>query len=402
MSVHRDRDSWRVRWREHGRARSRTFTLKRDAEAFDREVKRRAQLGPLAVAQLTTAGPTLGEWIAEQWAPEHGATLARRTRELYARSYALHVAPWLDDVPLRELTVGRLRAWQAERIKAGVSASTLHNCRTLLSGVLRHAAEAEVVAANPILLVRPPRAAHREEVVPLAPATVERIRSILASPMPTPVPEGKRSDGRRRAYDMPDRRDPATRQRDAALVALLAYAGLRPQEAAALRWSDVRERTILVQRAAEEDGTPKPTKGRKSRSVRLLAPLAADLREWRLAAGRPPDKALVFAREDGQAWTKQDWGNWRSRAWRSACERADLEPVPRPYDLRHSFASLLLAEGRTVHYVAAQLGHGPDMTLGTYGHVVAEFEDAPRVDPETEIGKARGEACSARVPRVAS
>jgi len=37
--------------------------------------------------------------------------------------------------------------------------------------------------------------------------------------------------------------------------------------------------------------------------------------------------------------------------------RAGLVPVPRPYDLRHSFASLLLAEGRTVHYVATQLGH---------------------------------------------
>ena len=28
----------------------------------------------------------------------------------------------------------------------------------------------------------------------------------------------------------------------------------------------------------------------------------------------------------------------------------------RPYDLRHTFASLLLAEGRTLHYVAAQIG----------------------------------------------
>jgi site-specific recombinase XerD len=49
----------------------------------------------------------------------------------------------------------------------------------------------------------------------------------------------------------------------------------------------------------------------------------------------------------------------------------------RPYDLRHSFASLLLHEGRYVIYVARQLGHGADLTLRTYGHVIEELEDSP-------------------------
>jgi site-specific recombinase XerD len=46
---------------------------------------------------------------------------------------------------------------------------------------------------------------------------------------------------------------------------------------------------------------------------------------------------------------------------------------------RHSFASLLLAEGRTVHYVAAQLGHSPALTLSTYGHLIAEYEDVAEI-----------------------
>ena len=51
MSVERDRHGkgWIARWREQGRQRSRKFALKGDAEAFEREVKRRRQLGPLAV-----------------------------------------------------------------------------------------------------------------------------------------------------------------------------------------------------------------------------------------------------------------------------------------------------------------------------------------------------------------
>jgi hypothetical protein len=42
---------WRVRWREGGVQRSRDFTRKRDAEAFDLEVRRRAQVGDLGMLE---------------------------------------------------------------------------------------------------------------------------------------------------------------------------------------------------------------------------------------------------------------------------------------------------------------------------------------------------------------
>lgn len=68
---------------------------------------------------------------------------------------------------------------------------------------------------------------------------------------------------------------------------------------------------------------------------------------------------------------------------------AGLDAAPHPYDLRHSLASLLLAEGRTVHYVAAQLGHSPALTLSTYGHLIAEYADAGPINAEEEIATAR-------------
>ena len=48
---------------------------------------------------------------------------------------------------------------------------------------------------------------------------------------------------------------------------------------------------------------------------------------------------------------------WRGRTFAPALEAAGLQRRARPYDLRHSFASLLLHEGRSVIYVARQLGH---------------------------------------------
>lgn len=75
----------------------------------------------------------------------------------------------------------------------------------------------------------------------------------------------------------------------------------------------------------------------------------------------------------------------------------DDEPhTLRPYDLRHTFASLLLAEGRSLHYVADQLGHGAEQTARTYGHVIAEYRDRPTIDAEGEIRAARGAAVGVR------
>ena len=189
MSVHPTtrtdgRRAYEVRWREHGRNRSRTFSLRKDAHAWDREVSRRRQLGSLALQQLTSrGGPTLGEWISERWAPEHGVTLEQSTRERYANAYAVHIGPWLDEVPLNQVTVAVLRGWQAALIKDGVSPGTIHKCRTFLSSVLRHAAESEAIPGNPLSLVRAPKARPKDAVVPLSPITVERDPEVAVDPL---------------------------------------------------------------------------------------------------------------------------------------------------------------------------------------------------------------------------
>jgi integrase len=74
-------------------------------------------------------------------------------------------------------------------------------------------------------------------------------------------------------------------------------------------------------------------------------------------------------------------------------QAAGLERA-RPYDLRHSFASLLLHEGRSVIYVARQLGHDARLTLTRYGHVIDELEDTPHIGAEAAISRARSEAGS--------
>lgn len=101
---------------------------------------------------------------------------------------------------------------------------------------------------------------------------------------------------------------------DATLLVLLAYSGLRPEEARALRWSDVGERTVRVERAAA-GAAVKTTKTGGPRAVRLLEPLADDLRRWKLTAS-PSKSDFVFPSARGEVWTDYDWRNWRKRVFK--------------------------------------------------------------------------------------
>jgi integrase len=372
MSVHRvDRGAgsvvWRVRWREGGRgshARTRTFERKADAVAYEDELRRRRRLGELGL--MPGSQETLDEYVCQTWAQTHAVTLAPKTAKHYASLYDVHIAPHLGQHKLAELTPEMIARWQAERIASGAGRVAVLHALSLLGSILQRAVEGERIARNPARIVRKIKRAARREVRPLAPATIEALRS-------------------------------ASRERDAALISVLAYAGLRPQEALGLCWGHLRDRTVLVERAVSL-GELKDTKTRGHRTVRLLAPLQEDLRAWRSCCAQPGDSALVFPGPGGRLWTKTDWDNWRRRAFDRACQSIGLQGA-RPYDLRHSFASLLLHEGRSVMYVARQLGHDARLTLSTYGHVIDELDDSPQIPAEDAIRAARAGSCVTGVSR---
>lgn len=116
--------------------------------------------------------------------------------------------------------------------------------------------------------------------------------------------------------------------------------------------------------------------------------------EW-LPVGRKIRSSCFRAR--GASLGRRPHISRGARALARAAEAAGLAHA-RPYDLRHSFASLLLHEGRSVIYVARQLGHDARLTLSRYGHVIDELEDMPLIGAETAIADARLARRSPRVP----
>src|SRR4051794_6267576 len=214
---------------------------------------------------------------------------------------------------------------------------------------------------NAVKATRKPPKPHKPAVQAISPSLVEVMRT------------GLLSDGR---------------LRDATLLVLLAYAGLRPQEALALEWRHVRKRTLLVERAVS-DGKLKTLKNRRQpRAVELLGPLREDLEAWRDACPAAPSTP-IFPSHAGDFWRGTDWRNWRKRAYRPAALAVGIDGA-RPYALRHAFASLLIHEGRlSIVEIAEQLGHSPTVCLNTYAHVIAELRGAEKVDAEEQILLAR-------------
>jgi integrase len=111
----------------------------------------------------------------------------------------LHVLPHLGDHELRQVTPEAVANLRADLDASSVGPATVRRALFVLQSVMRLAAVQGKVAANPVRVVGKPRQPRRL-VRPITPEAVERIRAGLS-------------------------------HRDATLVSILAYAGLRPGEA---------------------------------------------------------------------------------------------------------------------------------------------------------------------------
>jgi len=145
---------------------------------------------------------------------------------------------------------------------------------------------------------------------------------------------------------------------------------------------DLLRRTARVVEAAVEVSRLEwgPVKTHEARTVRMPRPVAEEVAAS--LAARPHNReALVFTAPMGGPLSRADFvRSYFKPSVRAANEAItrlpkDQRPAPLPEglrfsDLRHSCASLLIAQGASVKAVQAQLGHATaSITLDTYGHL---------------------------------
>jgi integrase len=368
-----DGTRWRVRWREAGgRMRSRSVNGKREATALDADIRSRKFTGQA----LPRPGNETLAAAHDEWWRLRGSTLATNTQRTYQAAWNAHVRDRFDSHRISALAAEPqlFEELMADMRARGVGRAAQRKVLVVISAVLTSAVEWRKLPANPVWGLRKPPSTRERHARPFPPLLVERIRLQLL---------------RRETKDSSSRRN----LRDSSLVCILSYAGLRPGEALALRYGDIGQRTIAVDKAVS-GGEEGPTKTGAVRSVPLVAPLHTDL-EYLRSHCRAHEDDLVFPASGGGYWSRSDFNNWRNRVWKPVVRRlanADgLERLAdtRPYDCRSSFVSLQLRAGASPLEVARWAGHSPAIMFKHYAPVIDELVGEPVISAEEQIFRAR-------------
>jgi integrase len=312
-----------------------------------------------------------------QWLKRlEGSDLKPRTIESYTQLYNNHISAALGPIRLRDLrrthikellsakrdqvivrsakkaAPGDVDEQKPEPAPKTLSKNTVRLIRACLSAMLAEAMDDELIKSNPAAVPSRRRGKKGNGAVSAA----ERQKAIR------PFSDSELTKVLKTAREQDAEHYP--------LFILLARTGMRPGEAAALQWTDFdfTNRKILVERAysAGELGTTKTDGVRTVDMSQELATALTSLYKAREAQtlkegwGEVPD--LVFINAAGNP---TDESRVRKRFAR-VLKKAEITGH-RLYDLRHTFATQLLAKGAPITYVAAQLGHArPSTTLQWY------------------------------------
>ena len=329
--------------------------------------------GLVDVDERVTVGAYLDHWLTT-------LSVRRKTARSYRQFVTLHLKPAIGRVRLTKLSPAMLRTLLAQKEQTGLSPRTVTLIRDVLRIALNQAVTDGAVPRNVAALVKRPKPTRRQGPI----LTAEQASVFLT-------------------------RIQATRL--APVVTIGLALGLRLGEVLGLQWSgvDLEAGTAQVERGLETLGCERRLVALKSkesrRTIRLPEIVRTALvdqrrrqRERQLLAGgqwRAEGSSFVFTTRDGRPLdggnVTRDLKRLLVRTWiggetdckhanvvNRQCEDCHAEHLPRLsfHSLRHSCASILLAQGVPVRDVAEILGHSDvRLTLSTYAHVIEAGRD---------------------------
>jgi integrase len=327
---------YQVRWREpDGTEPSRTFTKKRDADAFLTEIEAQILHGDYV---SPTRGKVKFEEVAETWraSPDWSETTRERNDGML-RNYVL---PRWGKVRLDQINHDDAQRWVNRlcvdpRVGPGTAPLEAGSIRKVVGAfgeVLRLAVKSRNLRVDVSDGLRLPRIADKKRRY-LSATEVERLAEAAGD--------------------------------EKALIYVLAYTGLRFGEMAALRAEnvDLKQRRLKIEASVTDvNGHLAWTlpKGHKRRSV-PMPEFVADLLAIRIAGLAADD--LVFTTASGSPLRNN---NFRRDWFDQAVIAAGVGPLT-PHELRHTTASLAISAGASVLSIQRMLGHKkPSTTLDVY------------------------------------
>jgi len=310
-------------------------------------------LGTLVEPANTTVGEYLDEWL------ETAAKIRVRPRTLDGYKYLVekYIKPDVGSLRLHKVSPLDIQKLYTLLLGRGLSPKTVRHVHGVIRASLNQAVKWRLLTINPALAVDLPKQRKKE---------MKAFSAVEAGAFL-----------KHAAVD-----------RWGVLFSVALTTGMRPGEYLGLKWQDVDldKGTVVVRRTlvAKPKGGgwefAEPKTAQSARTIPLPPTVTRGLAEHkkvqaaqRLKAG--PEYAnhdLVFATAKGEPIEKH---NLVTRHFKEILKNAELPTDFRLYDLRHSCATLLLAQGEHPKVVSERLGHASvTLTLDTYSHVLPTMQ----------------------------
>jgi integrase len=313
--------------------------------------------------------------LADQWLTQ--LRVGERTHERYDSNLRNHLRPRYGTRRAQTITVDDVARLIVELDDKGKKGWTIRNTLTTLSSLYSWAKRRGFVANNPVVDLEArerPRVARRQQRA-FAPAEIKALLN-------------------------------ACEAKYQPLIATAFFSGLRLMELLGLRWQDIdfKGGEIHVRAQLRRKGGLKELKSDAGRrDVVLMPELARLLRRHKAKSRYSKEHDYVFASETGSAL---NWRNVEHRGFDKALARAKLtRPDGKPvlHDCRHTFASLLIAQGLDIVFISRQLGHAnPATTLRIYAHLFDEHTHATRMRDALSSSYGAIITPTAALPRVSA
>lgn len=338
----RPNGSWRARYRDaDGKEHARHFEFKNNPRMPSQSAQHWLDEVTASVVTGTYLDPksaklTVGEWC-DSWLK--GYETNRLSTVKQARTHVKHIKAAFGSRPLSSVRPSEVRAWTVKLKADNLADSYVYALHARLSHILSDAVHDGLIQRSPVSRRTSPAAGKQRAYV----ATTEQIWALHDA-----LPEHFRP-----------------------VVLLGAFAGLRAAEIAALRVSDVDFMRGIITPAIQYPAEPLKTEASKT-PIPIPHELALEL-------NRVPSKwasETLVVGVLGRPVAPFTIGN----AFRGA--RETVEGLPRGFrihDLRHYYASLLIASGLDVKVVQARLRHtSAKTTLDVYGHIWPDKDESAR------------------------
>ena len=327
---------YRARYRDPaGKEHARHFARKVDAQRWLDEVSASVVTG--SYTDPKTARTTVEQWC-ETWLAGYATRPTSTVRQ--AQVHVRQIAAEFGAMPLSAVRPSHVKSWTSRLRDEGLSASYVYALHSRMAQIMADAVHDGIVPRSPCSRRTSPGAGKQRPYM----ATTAQVWALHDA-----MPERLR-----------------------AAVLLAAFAGLRCAEVCGLRVADVDfMRGIVFPRVQY------PAQELKTEISRTPVPVPRSLAS--VLAGHVRASGI-----DGHVLAGADGGQlstWAlERAMRTARVKVDGLPAGfRYHDLRHYFASLLIASGADVKTVQARLRHASaKTTLDTYGHLWPDRDESTR------------------------